>query len=410
MSPVRRSICLISSGLTKGNLSLQPWRYLFEVAAGLSRQDYPVTVISDGGEHPPPETDLNGLSLVRLPGLRPALGHGYSLLHRTLSAIRPQVILWNAGLTSLIYQNFRLCPDSLNIGIFTSPIYPLAELARLGPVKLIRHRSLTAVPLLGSLLPRWYVRNRLKHSGLDWMVTQTYTTRDQLKQVGFSSGKIEIIPPGVDETWQPLPPAERTLARGELGFSPQDIVVVYFGSPAPLRGLPVLVRAVELARRNDPSLKLLVLSRRRPAELCSQDGYLSELSNPQSGRSWIRLLDGYMDKTSLVRAVAAADIAALPFELVPSDAPLSLLEAQSLGLPLVTTRVACLPELASQGMRYLAAPTDPQSLAGALLRAVQDLHSAESASGFVPPALIEETPPRSWEQVGEEWVYLLEKM
>jgi glycosyltransferase involved in cell wall biosynthesis len=331
--------------------------------------------------------------------LRPVPGHGFTHLRQILSETRPQVILWNVGLTSLLYQDFRLWPGAANIGVFTSPLYSLGKLARLGPVKLVRHRSLTAVHLLGSLLPKGYLRARLQRSGLRLLVTQTRTTRDQLRQAGLWPGRIEVIPPGVDEAWQAPFPAERLLARQELGFSPNDCVVVYFGSPAPLRGLPLLVQAVALARRQNPAIKLLVLSRRRPGELRSQDGFLSQLSGPGPGGSWLRLLDGYMDKTSLVRGVAAGDIAALPFELVPSDAPLSLLEAQALGLPLVTTRAACLPELSARGAHYLADPGDPPSLTQALLQASHDLRPAA-----------ENLARRGWREMEEAWTLLVQSL
>jgi glycosyltransferase involved in cell wall biosynthesis len=388
-----KRIVLISSKLHESNKRLQPWRYLIEVALGLAQDGHSVTLISDGARLPDPGEHLCGLPLFRLPGLRPRAGQGYSSLRDALAAIRPQVILWNAGLTSLLYQDFHLYPPAANIAIFTSPLYTLPELARLGPGDLFRYRSLAAVHLLGSLLPRRLLRSRLRRSGLRLLVTQTGATRDQLRQARLWPGPIEVIPPAVDKAWRPLPPAERLLARQELGFTPADCVVVYFGSPAPLRGLPDLVQAVELARRENPFLKLLVLSRRRPGELRSEDRSLSRFTS--SNPAFIRLVDGLLDPPALVRFVAAADLAALPFRLVPSDAPLSLLEARSLGLPVVTTRVACLPELAAPGPHYLADPAAPASLARALLQAAAN-----------PP--LPAPARRDWREVQQAWSGLLQ--
>ena len=108
-----------------------------------------------------------------------------------------------------------------------------------------------------------------------------------------------------------------------------------------------------------------------------------------------RLVSATLPAAELASYVAACDLAALPFELVPSDAPLAPLEARALGLPLVTTRLACLPELAQGGPHILAEPGDTGSLAAALLRAATQLRQ-------LPPD--DPAPaPRPWEAVGEEW-------
>ena len=106
-------------------------------------------------------------------------------------------------------------------------------------------------------------------------------------------------------------------------------------------------------------------------------------------------MSAFLPASQLARYVAACHLAALPFDLVPSDAPLAPQEARALGLPLVTTRLACLPELAQGGPHALAEPGDVHSLAAALLHAATQLRQATPDD----PALAS----RPWSAVGEEW-------
>jgi glycosyltransferase involved in cell wall biosynthesis len=115
------------------------------------------------------------------------------------------------------------------------------------------------------------------------------------------------------------------------------------------------------------------------------------------------MVSGYLSQKQLVGYVAASDIVALPFILVPSDAPLSLLEAHALGKPVVTTNVACLPELAGQGIGYLAQPANPVSLADALAQAAETLPTQRDKMQMPKP------PIRRWQEVGHEWEHFIQQ-
>ena len=83
-------------------------------------------------------------------------------------------------------------------------------------------------------------------------------------------------------------------------------------------------------------------------------------------------VSGFLDEPTFKRHLAAADVIALPFELVSSDVPLSVLEAEALGKPIVATRTVCLPEMIPPNVGMLATPADVGSLAGALNQLAAD--------------------------------------
>jgi glycosyltransferase involved in cell wall biosynthesis len=109
----------------------------------------------------------------------------------------------------------------------------------------------------------------------------------------------------------------------------------------------------------------------------------------------VRVFDNGLTEDELAKLVAVGDLVALPFELVASDAPLSVLEARVLGVPVVTTRVGCLPELAGGDPSWLALPGDPNSLCEALL-------AAASQRERCPTGVF-----RGWDQVSAEWSALV---
>jgi glycosyltransferase involved in cell wall biosynthesis len=289
------------------------------------------------------------------------------------------------------------------IGIFTSPLYRPAELARLGAGRLVRGHRLSGLHLLCSLLPDALFRRQDLENRLRALVVQTETTQRHLQERRLWRGSIEVIQPGVDSVW--LSPHDGDAARRALGYANNDIVVTYFGSPAPLRGLPTLLRAFAQARHQEAALKLLVLSRQPAGQISKESRQRQRLLQRLQIDNVTRWLDGCLEPFELACYVAAADIVALPFELAPSDAPLSVLEARALGKPLVTTRVACLPELAAGGEHYLAHPADPLSLAQAILQARAGLrkNAIQTAERGDCGGI-----PRPWQAMQAQWAQYIQ--
>jgi len=393
----RKSVCLISGGIHARNMRLQPWRYLGEVATELRRQGHEVTVITEGVE-----TAVSAPHLYRISSISNRLWQENRQLLQTIAKIQPDIILWHIGLTSFLHQRFDPGLDVPVVGVFTSPIYETSDLTRISVQRMVAGRQISSIHTIGALLPNRLLRqmaSRSKH--LQQLVVQTETTGHQLQQSHLSRLPISVIPPGVDTVWENGRFTPTNQLRKELGYDKTDVVVLYFGSPAPLRGLHTLIEAVRMVETAVPTIKLLILSRRRADELLEEDAELRQLLANPAMQARSQIISGYLEPENLVKHISVADIVALPFELVPSDAPLSLLEAKALGKPVVTTQVACLPELVADGLHYLAQPADAVSLAHALMQAAFDLPSNKQ---IILPSI------RRWQQVGEEWSRLIQAM
>jgi glycosyltransferase involved in cell wall biosynthesis len=381
---------LVTAGFTNRNFPLQPWHYLSEVAKGLSDQGHSVSVISNV------PSDLSGWDApaeVRyVKNVTAPLWQSNTALIEAMRASKPEVVLWHVGLTTFLYQTFPIPTEVSAVGIFTSPIHTVSDLRRAGLGKLFKNPSHSAVHILSALTPNGLLRRRMRSSSLNHLVVQTNTLCKQLQDNQLWQGKIRIISPGIDPIWSQSS-KNVTSVRQDIGCSEMNKLIIFFGSPAPLRGLPTLLRAFQMARKEDQSLELLVLCRHRAGELDRAAKNLNALVQSNPERTHIRVMDGFLPREKVAEFLSACDVVALPFELVPSDAPLSLLEAAAAGKPVVTSRLGCLPELIPPGQRYLAEPADAVSLAENLLKSVQDSPS----DNLVKQAA------RNCQQVGLEW-------
>lgn len=92
---------------------------------------------------------------------------------------------------------------------------------------------------------------------------------------------------------------------------------------------------------------------------------------------------GLSERVKLVRGIkdirdfyAQIDVLLIPFRGTrgPSDYPMVLLEAMSVGVPVVCTAVGAIPEVVEEGRNgFLAAAPDEESFSAALLRAIESL-------------------------------------
>lgn len=385
-----QTVCLVAAGLHSENLRLQPWRYLQSVAHGLAARGFQVHVVTDAPDGLPAAQQGGPVTYHCLPSVRAPRWPANRPLRALLERLEPDVQLWHCGLVALLYQ--RPLAAGKVVAIFTSPVYSFSFLRRLGLPRLLRGWRLAGLHLFGSLIPRPLLRIAVRGLGVSHWVVQTEDTRRALLALGVPPAGVQVIPPGVDPAWQAAAAAPEPRARRET-------TIVYLGAPAELRGLPILLHAFKLAQLSRPELRLRLLCRTRPGEPDAAAAALAEVLPEALQRAQVQVVNEVLPLDELVRQVAAGDLVALPFLLVPSDAPLSVLEAAALGKPVITTRVACLPELAAGGRAYLAEPGDAPALAAALLRAADDQQ---------PPA----APPlsRTWEAVASDWAGCLEAL
>jgi glycosyltransferase involved in cell wall biosynthesis len=189
------------------------------------------------------------------------------------------------------------------------------------------------------------------------VLTVSQDLADRLQASGVPAERIHVVPNGVDERFSPADPVA---AREELGLPVEGVLLLFVGLLVPVKGLSVLLEALE-------SLKDLPLT-----TVLVGDGSEEPALRRQAEAAGLDVLfAGRQPATQVHRWMAAADALVLPS--LSEGRPNVVLEAQATGLAVVATAVGGTPELIDDGRTGVLVPVqDPDALAAALRRVVDD--------------------------------------
>ncbi|HEY2429556.1 MAG TPA: glycosyltransferase family 4 protein [Acidimicrobiales bacterium] len=208
-------------------------------------------------------------------------------------------------------------------------------------------------------LRRWYgfLRMQMRVAGrLPRIVTVSRSSaRDITAQMGVPADRMEVVPVGVDHTmFRPLPGSVRQ----------PDVIMTTASSDVPLKGLVPLLEALAKVR-TERSVELVVVGKQRKGSKI-----------PATLRR-LGLGDAVRFETGIDDEALVALYNRVAFAVVPSlyeGFSLPAIESMACGTPLVTTTGGALPEVVGPDgeAALVVAPNDPEALAGALLRMLDD--------------------------------------
>lgn len=158
--------------------------------------------------------------------------------------------------------------------------------------------------------------------------------------------------------------------RMDLGLTPQQRVVLYSGNLAGYQGIELLLDAFDRARRVRPELVLVCvgaterdLKGPEGAALAARDNLRVVLRQPRS---------------KMPEYLKLADYLVLP-RVAADNAPLKLFDYMASGTPIIATRGSAHEPLLNEARAFMSDP-DPQSFAGALLRASESPERAAAVA------------------------------
>lgn len=210
------------------------------------------------------------------------------------------------------------------------------------PVALMYHSDVTGPQwphrLLGTLYQRLVGDASLTAASEVFVGTRNYA--DHSAALRRLRRPLVEAPPGVDA------------AIGEGTRRLGSRFLLFVGKPdVPSKGFPVLLRAWQRLRREDPDLELVVIGAARPP-------------TPQPGLRWVGPVTS---RRELADWYASAVLTVLPSTSSAESFGMVLAEALVAGCPVVGSRVGGIPALIEEGTTgYLAEPGDPASLLNAL--------------------------------------------
>ncbi|WP_187968066.1 glycosyltransferase family 4 protein [Aquibium microcysteis] len=225
--------------------------------------------------------------------------------------------------------------------------------------------------------PDWELSEKL--DAAEWTVTCTAGGARHLKDLSLDPAKVTLVYHGIDLTRFPRP--RRAPSRRDGTDVADPVRILSVGRAVAKKGLDTLADALALL----------------PQDLSWQwthvgGGELADDLKAQVGRLGLGprvAIHGSRAQSEVLEAYAGSDLFVLPCRIADDGdrdgLPNVLVEAQSQGLPCISTPISGIPELIEDGRTgILVSPNDPHALASAIEEAVRspDMRARLGASAM----------------------------
>ena len=376
-------IAVVAHNYRIENLSLQPWRYLYEMVKGFVAFNCEVTVITDGYPQLPKSSFIENVPIVHLRHVKHFPPSNFDNVIKTVRSINPDIVLWLMGLTSFFQKRLYERLGCNIVALVGSPVYPAQELLmNLSITDAFRNVKQLMTPLAETFTSRCLIRDTFNLDSIKAVVTMSQRNKENLRRIGVKSDKLITIPVGADPFFLRLPSsADVSKARDRAsGGNNNCFLITFFGPPLTIRGIDTLLHAVKLAMEKSLTtrIRLLILSREQRREHVASRRRLEKLSTKFGLNKIIRFEHGFLDRNEIKTYLAASDLLALPFKHVVSDVPLSIMEGMCLGKPVLSTSLDGIPELLAGRRGLIIEPGDVRALANYITFYCENLHELQN--------------------------------
>ncbi|MDI6644162.1 MAG: glycosyltransferase family 4 protein [Methanobacteriaceae archaeon] len=354
-------IAIICPDFQKSNIRKMPWKYIYEIAKYLGKK-HEIVIITDSNKQ-----DIEKMNIKSIKKLfSPMKGETEELLD-ILYQENPDKCIMLLGLTSFLRREFKI--NKPVIGIFTSPIYSIKELIKnIGMKDSLKYRKYTAIHYLNALIPNLFVKKWTKK--FDKIIFLSKYTQKKMISKGLCKSNSVLIPVGIDKSFLNWPEIEN-VENVRKRINPYNLpIVMYFTSPLTIRGTDILVKAFSKVRKEIPS-KLIFLSRRDYEELHKEEIILKEIAAKKGISNSIEIISKDLTPKEIKEYISASDIICLPFKIVISDIPVSILEGMALNKPVISTNVACVTEMLN-GNGLIVNTNDSEDLANSIIELINN--------------------------------------
>ncbi|MCC7551076.1 MAG: glycosyltransferase family 4 protein [Methanobacterium sp.] len=363
-------IAIICPDFKQPNINRLPWKYIYEIAKYLKNREFEVVIITNTHEG-----KVDEIPLIQVKKLfTPFKGETQELLD-VLEKMKPDKCLMLLGLTSFLRNSFQM-----NIpvyGIFTSPLYSFRELIKnMGLLNSIKYHRYTAIHYLNALIPDYMVKKWGK--SFRKIIFLSQDTRAKMIDKGFIQKRSIFIPVGMDTDFlePPNPGAVKAITNT---INPENVpLIMYFTSPLTLRGTDTLMEAFVRVRKEQPC-KLIFLSRLDNDKLKKEEELLMDIAEREDVKNSVEFISQDLNFLEIKEYLSTANLVCLPFKIVISDVPISILEAMALGKPVISTKIASIPELLN-GNGIMVQVNDEKELKEKIMKLLSDKELSKDMS------------------------------
>ena len=211
---------------------------------------------------------------------------------------------------------------------------------------------------------RSYEKKLMKRS--DALIAVSKYTVDELTELyGINKKKIHVIYNGVDiQKFKPRP--NRAELRREFGLAEDTKIVLFVGRLYHRKGLETLLHSIPPVLKEFSNVKFVISGK----GFKQKEENLKNLAKQLDIEEHVTFL-GYVPDGKLPNLYSASNIFVLP--AIYENFPFAILEAQSTGLPVISTKVGGIPEfLVDNENGFLIDPGDPPQLTQRVLTLLHD--------------------------------------
>src|SRR5690606_11345465 len=235
----------------------------------------------------------------------------------------------------------------------------------------------------------------------DFILENKFTSPSKLKVIGNGSSN------GVDTNfYQPNYPGaagESAELRANLGFSEGDFVFLFLGRLAREKGIKELLAAFQQLVKKNPTARLLLVG-----TLETENGAISDedLQTIKSSHNTV-----FPGRTDNVRAfLRMADCFVFP--TYREGFPNALLQAGSMGMPIIATNINGCNEIVDHGVSgLLIAPKEERQLYEAMEKMITDAAARQRFSEEIRKTIVQKfTQDVVWNGLLQEYEYFTSKL
>lgn len=361
---------------------LQPWLTVHEVASVMLAAGWDVHLLTDDERRP----SLAGLHHHFVRTMRPSNAAQVRAVLDNIAPDRVVVLTTPLNLALSGWYRFVKCPL---VAFLSYPFYTRSELLRALP-----HLTRADLGTYGrhALVPRLLWRRTLKRY-FSAVIAQSVRTATRVANAAGPRVVGHGLRAGLDLGFWSADP-NRVCTTGK------PVRFLYVGSAKAIRGFDVLLDAFRRFEGQGAELRILARGS-APDEMAA----LRRRVDARTGamREQVQILGGWMGREAFREELRAADVAVLPFVLVPSELPVSVLECIACGTPVIATDIDGLPE--AVGAAGVIVPSGNKVRLAAAMRELAN-----------DPARIDDLRVRcreararmlEWPSVGQEWLRVL---
>lgn len=225
------------------------------------------------------------------------------------------------------------------------------------------------------------------YNSISKFITVSDFIANRIKTINKQDTKCQTVHNGIDLKAFSLA-IDSNIRREDIGLKASDFVVVYSGRIMPKKGITELIEAIRILK-DEPNIKLLIIGSSFYANAQKEDNFIRSLKEKAQPVNDRIIFTGYIPYIQIPAYLKLADVAAIP-SLLNDAFPTTVLEAQAMGLPIITTNYGGIPE-ALVGQRSIILDRNgnlPHCIANAIIEIQK--HNSDYQGNYLNPQFTKE--------------------